>query len=351
MLAGLLKAPSYFAPTSNIERARDRAAVVLQLMHDQDRISDAEFEQARANPAVLSQAAQARAGGYFADWLMESGPGFLTTETTEDVTILTTFDQKVQRAAEAALKKVFDEKVKDSSKAEAAVVVLSADGAVRAMIGGRDTIVQGVFNRATQAKRQTGSSFKPFVYAAALDQGMAPQDYVHDGPLTIRNWSPQNYTRRFYGDVTLTTALSKSLNTATIRLQERAGRESVLRIAEEFGVGNELPNVPSLGLGVFDLTLLEMTGAPVSAMAAVPSAPTAGELRISGEDSPMIAKTGGMGQRVISQHAAAGLISMMREVIQNGTGGRAKLGERDAAGKTDASSIVTHGSSASPISS
>ncbi|WBU55983.1 transglycosylase domain-containing protein [Paracoccus sediminicola] len=340
MLAGLLKAPSYFAPTSNIERARDRAAVVLQLMHDQDRISDAEFEQARANPAVLSQAAQARAGGYFADWLMESGPGFLTTETTEDVTILTTFDQKVQRAAEAALKKVFDEKVKDSSKAEAAVVVLSADGAVRAMIGGRDTIVQGVFNRATQAKRQTGSSFKPFVYAAALDQGMAPQDYVHDGPLTIRNWSPQNYTRRFYGDVTLTTALSKSLNTATIRLQERAGRESVLRIAEEFGVGNELPNVPSLGLGVFDSTLLEMTGAYAGIRNGGRAVSPYGvvELRISGEDSPMIAKTGGMGQRVISQHAAAGLISMMREVIQNGTGGRAKLGERDAAGKTGTTS-------------
>ncbi|SDE37975.1 penicillin-binding protein 1A [Paracoccus isoporae] len=340
MLAGLLKAPSYFAPTSNIQRAQDRAAVVLQLMHDQDRISDAEYEQARANPAVLSQAAQARAGGYFADWLMESGPGFLTTETTEDVTILTTFDQRVQAAAESALKKIFDEKVKPGSKAEAAVVVLSADGAVRAMIGGRDTVVQGVFNRATQAKRQTGSSFKPFVFSAALDQGMSPQDYIHDGPLTIRNWSPQNYTRRFYGDVTLTTALSRSLNTATIRLQEKAGRDSVLRIAEEFGVGTDLPNVPSLGLGVFDSTLLEMTGAYAGIRNGGRAVRPYGvvELRIRGEDSPMIAKSGGMGQRVISQQAAAGLISMMREVIQNGTGGRAKLGERDAAGKTGTTS-------------
>ena len=340
MLAGLLKAPSYFAPTSDIQRAQDRANVVLSLMHEQDRITDAEYEQAKANPAVLSQAAQARAGGYFADWLMESGPGFLTTETTEDVTILTTFDQKVQQAAERAMKRIFDEKVSDGSKAEAAVVVLSADGAVRALVGGRDTVVQGVFNRATQAKRQTGSSFKPFVFAAALDQGMTPDSLVNDGPLTIRNWSPQNYTRKYYGDVTLTRALSQSLNTATIRLQEKAGRDSVLRIAEEFGVGTDLPNVPSLGLGVFDSTLLEMTGAYAGIRNGGRAVRPYGvvELRIRGEDSPMIAQTGGMGQRVISQQAAANLIGMMQQVIEHGTGGRAKLGGRPAAGKTGTTS-------------
>lgn len=340
MLAGLLKAPSYFAPTSNIDRARDRANVVLNLMHEQDRITDAQLAQAKANPAVLSQAAQARAGGYFADWLMESGPGFLTTETTEDVTILTTFDQKVQQAAERAMKRVFDAKVSDGSKAEAAVVVLSADGAVRALVGGRDTIVQGVFNRATQAKRQTGSSFKPFVFAAALDQGMTPDSIINDGPLTIRNWSPKNYTNKFYGDVTLTRALSQSLNTATIRLQEKAGRDSVLRIAEEFGAGTDLPNVPSLGLGVFDTTLLEMTGAYAGIRNGGRAVRPYGvvELRIRGEDSPMIAQTGGMGQRVISQQAAANLIGMMQQVIDNGTGRRAQLGGRPAAGKTGTTS-------------
>jgi len=345
MLAGLLKAPSYFAPTSDIQRAQDRAAVVLQLMREQDRITEAEYQQARANPAVLSAAAAARAGGYFADWLMESGPGFLTTETTEDVTILTTFDQKVQAAAERGLKRIFDEKVKDSSKAEAAVVVLSADGAVRAMIGGRDSKVSGVFNRATQAKRQTGSSFKPFVFAAGLDQGMRPDSIIHDGPLTInikgsRPWSPQNYSRRFSGDVTLTTALSKSLNTATIRIQEKAGRASVRRIAEEFGVGVNLPNVPSLGLGVFDTTLLEMTGAYAGIRNGGRAVRPYGvvELRVRGDNSPMIAKTGGMGQRVISQQAARDLIYMMQQVIQNGTGTRAKLAGREAAGKTGTTS-------------
>lgn len=345
MLAGLLKAPSYFAPTSNINRAQDRASVVLSLMHEQGRITDAEYEKAKANPAVLSQAAAARAGGYFADWLMESGPGFLTTETTEDVTILTTFDQKVQQAAEKALKETFATKVKDGSKAEAAVVVLSADGAVRAMIGGRDDKVSGVFNRATQAKRQTGSSFKPFVFAAGLDQGMTPDSIVQDGPLTInikggKPWSPQNYTRRFSGDVTMTTALKQSLNTATIRIQEKAGRDSVRRIAQEFGVGADLPNVPSLGLGVFDSTLLEMTGAYAGIRNGGRAVRPYGvvELRIRGEESPMIAQTGGMGQRVISQQAASDLIYMMQQVIESGTGRRASLGDRPAAGKTGTTS-------------
>ncbi len=202
MLAGLLIAPSRFAPTADLKRSQDRASVILGLMAEQNYLTPEELAQSRANPATLSQAAAARAGGYFADWVMESGPGFLTSETTEDVTIRTTFDQRIQTAAENALHRVFAEKVSDGSKAQAAVVVMSADGAVRAMIGGRDNTPGGNFNRAIQAKRQTGSSFKPFVYAAALEAGYSPGDRVEDGPLTIRipggkPWSPQNYTRRF----------------------------------------------------------------------------------------------------------------------------------------------------------
>ncbi|MDM7458491.1 MAG: transglycosylase domain-containing protein, partial [Paracoccus sp. (in: a-proteobacteria)] len=167
MMAGLLRAPSRYAPTSSLERSQARASVILGLMEEEGYLTAEEVAYYRANPATLSQAAAARAGGAFADWVMESGPGFLTSETTEDVTITTTFDQRIQRAAERAMQRVFDEKVRDGSKAETAVVIMSADGAVRAMIGGRDIRSQGVFNRATQAKRQTGSSFKPFVYAAA----------------------------------------------------------------------------------------------------------------------------------------------------------------------------------------
>ena len=169
MLAGLLVAPTRFAPTNNLERSQNRAATILRLMNEQGYLSDADRQAALANPAQLSQAAAARAGGYFADWIMSSGPEFFTRKTTEDVIIRTTLDQRIQTAAEDAMEWVFANKVKPGSKAQAAIVVMDADGAVRGMVGGRDTKVAGAFNRAIQAKRQTGSAFKPFVYATALD--------------------------------------------------------------------------------------------------------------------------------------------------------------------------------------
>lgn len=345
MLAGLLKAPSYFAPTSSLQRAQDRGTVILGLMHDQGYLDDAAFAAAKTSPAVLSKAAAARAGGYFADWVMESGPGFLTSETTEDVTITTTFDQRIQRAAERAMKRIFDEKVADGSKAQAAVVIMSPDGAVRAMIGGRDNTATGTFNRATQAQRQTGSSFKPFVFAAALDQGYGPNDLVLDAPLTINvrgsgPWSPQNYSRRYSGEVTLTSALARSLNTATIRLQESAGRDAVRRVAQDFGFANNLASGPALGLGASESTLLAMTGAYAGIRNGGTAVRPYGlvELRIKGDDQPLIGQSGGMGQRVISQKAAGELIGMMERVIEGGTGTRAKLPGRPAAGKTGTTS-------------
>ncbi|MCT4331476.1 penicillin-binding protein [Paracoccus sp. YLB-12] len=345
MLAGLLKAPSYFAPTANLQRSQDRASVILGLMHEQDYLDDTQFAEAKANPAVLSRAASERAGGYFADWVMETGPGFLTSETTEDVTVKTTFDQRIQRAAERAVKRIFDEKVKEGSKAQVAVVVMSADGAVRAMIGGRDTTVNGAFNRAIQAKRQTGSSFKPFVYAASLEAGHSPSDIVQDGPLTIRmsggrTWSPQNYTRRFYGPVTLTDALKRSLNTATIRVQESVGRDAVRRVAHDFGIVSNLTSSPSLGLGASEATLLELTGAYAGIRNGGTSVAPYGlvELNIKGDDQPLMGQMGGMGARVISQRAAGQLIYMMQQVIASGTGTRAQLGDRPAAGKTGTTS-------------
>ena len=346
MLAGLLRAPSYFSPTSNLERAQDRADVILGLMREQGYLTKAQYDEAVANPAQLSRAAAARAGGYFADWVMETGPGFLTTETTEDVTIKTTFDQRMQRAAERALARVFAEKVDEGSKAQAAVVVMSADGAVRAMIGGRDTVVVGAFNRATQAKRQVGSAFKPFVFAAALDQGMSPNDVVLDGPLTIRipggrSWSPENYTRNYKGMISLTSALANSLNTATIRLQEAAGRDNVRRIASDFGVGDNLAPGPALGLGASESTLLAMTGAYAGIRNGGTAVTPYGlvELRIQGDDTALMGQSGGMGKRVISQKSAVELIWMMRQVVEKGTGTRARLpGGREVAGKTGTTS-------------
>ena len=341
MLAGLLKAPSYYAPTNDLQRAQDRGSVILALMHDQGYLTDAQYADARDHPARLSSAAQARAGGYFADWVMESGPAFLTKDTTEDVIIRTTLDQKIQKAAEQALAGVFATKLKPGSKTEAAVVVMSADGAVRAMVGGRESIVSGAFNRATQALRQTGSTFKPFVYAAALDLGYTMNSIVEDAPLTIYvpgsgDWSPKNYDPDFRGMITLTDALAHSVNTATVRVSEAVGLDAVRQVAANFGFASNLAAGPALALGVSESTLIEMTGAYAGILNGGSSVKPYGlvELRIQGDDTPLLGQEGGMGERVISENAARQLTYMMNQVIERGTGRRAKLDGWEAAGKT-----------------
>ncbi|MDW4551302.1 PBP1A family penicillin-binding protein [Defluviimonas sp. D31] len=345
MLAGLLKAPSYYAPTNDLGRAQERAALILGLMHDQGYITDTQYAEAQATPARLSQAAEARAGGYFADWVMESGPGFLTQDTTEDVIVRTTLDQRMQTAAEDALAFVFDTKVKEGSQAQAAIVVMSADGAVRAMVGGRKTKVNGAFNRAIQAKRQVGSTFKPFVYAAALDMGYTMNSIVEDAPITLHvkgsgEWSPKNYTPDFRGPITLTDALANSINTATVRVSQWVGLEAVRQVAEYFGLASDLAAGPAVALGASESTLLEMTGAYAGILNGGSSVRPYGltELRIQGDDTALMGQEGGMGERVISEEAARQLTYMMTQVIERGTGGRARLPDRDAAGKTGTTS-------------
>ena len=341
MLAGLLKAPSRYAPTSNLQRSQDRASVILGLMHDQGYLTDAEYEDAKANPARLSQAAQARAGGYFADWVMDTGPAFLTSDTTEDVVMRTTLDQNIQRDAEVALDTVFSTKLKAGSKAEAAIVVMSADGAVRAMVGGRQVQAPGAFNRATQALRQTGSTFKPFVYAAALDLGYNMNTIVEDAPLTIYvpgsgNWSPKNYEAGYRGFITMTDALANSINTATVRVSQMAGLDAVRQVASQFGFATKLADGPALALGVSESTLLDMTGAYAGILNGGSSVKPYGlvELTIQGDDTPLLGQEGGIGERVISEQAAQQLTYMMTQVVERGTGRRAGIDGWQIAGKT-----------------
>jgi 1A family penicillin-binding protein len=343
MLAGLLIAPSRFAPTANLERSQNRATVIVGLMEEQGYLSPEEADFARENPARLSEAAEARAGGYFADWVMDQGPAFLTRETTEDVVIRTTFDQRIQNAAEEALQFIFDTKVDASSEAQAAIVVMSADGAVRAMVGGRKFRgIAGQFNRAIQANRQTGSAFKPFIYAAALDMGWNPFDPILDAPLTINvpgsgPWSPQNYSEDFLNyEVTLTEALKRSLNTPAVRLSEAVGRDAVRQVAQNFGIESDIAAGPAIALGVSESTLLEMTGAYAGILNGGTSVIPYGlvELRLQGNDEPLIGQEGGMGERAISEIAAQELVYMLSEVVKSGTGTRAALPDREAAGKT-----------------
>ncbi|EKE44508.1 penicillin-binding protein [Oceaniovalibus guishaninsula JLT2003] len=342
MLAGLLVAPTRYAPTNDLQRSQDRASVIIGLMEREGYLTPEEVREARAHPAELSAAAEARAGGYFADWVMTDAPDFLTRKTTEDVILRTTFDPRIQRAAESALDYIFDAKVREGSKAQAAIVVMSADGAVRAMVGGRKFKgVAGQFNRAIMAKRQTGSAFKPFVYAAALELGYSPNDRVMDAPLTLNipgsgPWSPRNYTGEYRGEITLTEALEHSINTAAVRVSEAVGRENVRKVASDFGIDSDLAAGPALALGASESTLLEMTGAYAGILNGGSSVEPYGlvELRLKGNDTPLIGQTGGLGERVISQDAAQQLTWMMSRVIEAGTGQRARLPGREAAGKT-----------------
>ena len=347
MLAGLLKAPSKYAPTNNLKRAQDRADVIIDLMAEQGFLTPAEAADAHAHPAQLSEAAQTKSDGFFADWVMETAPDFLTSTTTEDVIMRTTLDQKLQKDAEEALAWVFDNKVKSGSKAQAAIVVMSADGAVRAMVGGRKIEAAGSFNRATQALRQTGSSFKPFVYAAALDLGWSPADFVDDSPLTINipgsgPWTPDNYDKKFEGLITLTQALKESRNIPAVRVSEAVGREAVRAVAEGFGIQSDLAAGPALALGASESTLIEMTGAYAGILNGGSSVTPYGlmELKLKDEAEPLMGAGGGIGERVISEEAAQLLTYMMTQVVESGTGTRARLDDRPVAGKTGTTSAA-----------
>ncbi|NRB35889.1 MAG: transglycosylase domain-containing protein [Rhodobacteraceae bacterium] len=341
MLAGLLVAPTRYAPTANLTRSQNRAGVIVGLMEEQGYLTAAQATQARTQPAALSQAAAEKAGGYFADWVMDTAPGFLTSETTEDVIMRTTLDLEIQRAAEEALAFVFTEMVSEGSKAQAAIVVMSADGAVRGMVGGRKTKVSGAFNRATQALRQTGSAFKPFVYATALELGASPLDTVIDEPYCLNipgsgEWCPRNYTNQFYGRVTLTRALQDSLNIPAVKVSESVGRQNVLRVAADFGIDRDLVDSPSLALGASESTLIEMTGAYAGILNGGSSVMPYGltDLRLLADREPLLSRESGIGERVIREPAARQLVWMMSKVVEEGSGQRAQLPGWQVAGKT-----------------
>ena len=344
MLAGLLVAPTRYAPTNNLERSQARAETVLKLMHEQGYLSNSQHADAVASPARLSEAAQKKAGGYFADWVMQTGPEFFTRDTTEDVIIRTTLDQRIQTAAEEAMRTIFEAKVREGSEAQAAIVVMSSDGAVRAIVGGRKTRVTGEFNRATMAKRQTGSSFKPFVYATALDLGRSPLDMIEDAPYCLNipgsgQWCPKNYSRNFRGMVTLSDALKYSLNIPAVKLAVESGLDTVRTVAEQFGIVSDLAQGPALALGASEASLLEMTGAYAGILNGGSSVTPYGmtELRLLGSEEPIFASNSGIGERVIREQTAAQLIWMMNKVVTEGTGTRAALPDRPVAGKTGTS--------------
>tara|TARA_B100000963_G_scaffold204401_1_gene177994 strand:+ start:873 stop:3017 length:2145 start_codon:yes stop_codon:yes gene_type:complete len=341
MLAGLLVAPSRYAPTNNLLKSQKRANIILNLMEQQGLLSSELATFYKENPAKISIKASQKAGGHFADWVMQSAPYFFTSKTTEDVTIETTFDPKIQEAAEAVLEYIFKEKVDPNSKAQVAIVIMSPDGAVRAMIGGRQLQVLGAFNRSTQALRQPGSAFKPIVYAAALEQGYKPNDLIRDEAFEIKipgsgTWTPQNNEKKFNGIVSLTDALSESLNIPAIKLALRVGMENIGQISKGLGINSKISTNPSVALGVSETTLLDLTSAYGTILndgiRVLPYGLEKLSLETGGTFSNKTPSP--KNERVLRSETSHGMIYMLEKALSNGTGKKALFPNWEAAGKT-----------------
>jgi penicillin-binding protein 1A len=320
MLAGLPRAPSRFNPRTDPSAAAMRARVVLAAMADSGAIT---AEQARAASAqiAVSPAPQLSAG-WFADWVAEGAQAMAPANT--DIRVRTTLDARLQAIAEARLTALLDGPGAAAGVTQGAVVGLDAGtGAVRAMVGGRD-YRQSSFNRAVLARRQPGSAFKPFVWLAALETGVQPDDIVLDAPIRIGNWSPADFERRYLGEITVEEALAQSANTSAVRLMQQAGGpRAVARVAGQLGIADKLPNDASLALGTGEVGLLELVGSYAAFFN--------GGARVTpyGLNTSPVAV-----QPVIDAELAAMMMRMMTSVVARGTGRAAAVAGHEVAGKT-----------------
>lgn len=336
MIAGLLKAPSRYAPTRDLTAARDRAAVVLASMVDAGYIDKTTMQAARAKPASLdSRALPSQGARYFADWLLDRVPDFLG-HADRDLIVVTTLDAGLQRRAERAVETALARDGGTVAASQAALLVMDHDGAVRAMVGGRN-YQQSQFNRATQARRQPGSAFKPVVYLAGLEAGLNPESTFDDIPVTVDGWSPRNYSGKHEGAVSMRYALARSINTVAVRVSEWAGRGNVINAAFRLGITSEIPAHPSIALGTAEVSLLDLTAAyGTFANGGLGTLPHA-IVEIRDRSGRVLYQRKGAGAgRVISAQHAGQMTDMLRAVMHGGTGKLARL-ERPSAGKTGTS--------------
>ena len=326
VLAGLLKAPSRYNPTNNTDLAKQRAEIVLKTMVETGALSETQAKGARQNATLILKNAAATKNTlrarFFSDWVLSQIESFVGT-VDRDLVVRTTLRAEISGLAQ--------------NIGEGAVLSLSPDGAVRAMVGGR-AYADSQFNRVTQALRQPGSAFKPFVYLAALDAGYAPDDLVTDGPINIAGWKPQNFSGKYLGPVSVQDALAESINTVAVRLAQATGPKAVVTTAQRLGITSDMKPELSLALGSAEVTLLELTAAyaPLAngGLAILPYAITA----ITDRDGVVLYQRQGdeLG-RVIAPGRVATMNRMMRGVIEHGTGTAATFGF-PAAGKTGTSS-------------
>ncbi len=336
MLAGLLKAPSRYNPISSPERAAKRTTQVLQRMVDAGYLSPEEARVAELHKGTVVGGAGSRHGGrYFVDWVLARVSDFVSTHD-RDVIVATTLDPRIQRLAESKAREILDGPGARKDVSQAAIVAMTLDGAVRAMVGGR-SYTRSKFNRAVQAYRQPGSAFKPLVYLAGLEAGLHPNSRIMDSPVQVNGWRPRNFTGRYRGEVTLRQALSQSINTVAVRVSERAGRRNVVDAARRFGITADLKPIPSIALGTGDVSLIELTSVyAVFANGGIGVWPH-GIDTIHDTDGRLIYSRSGSGPgRVASRRHTSALTGMLVDVVEHGTGRAARL-SRPAAGKTGTS--------------
>ena len=341
MLAGLFKAPSKYAPHINLPAARARANEVLTNMVQAGFMTEGQVIGARRNPAVAIDRSKDRSPDHFLDYAFEQVKELARTrpELANDriVTVRTSLDPGLQRQAErAVLDNLRQHGPRYHVEEGAVVVVVPETGAVRAMVGGKD-YGESQFNRAVTAIRQPGSSFKPFVYITAFMNGYSPASVVPDAPISIGGWSPRNYSRGYAGPVTLKTALTKSINTIPVRLAQAIGRDKIVAYAHAMGITTELLITRPLPLGVAEVTVIDMAASYASfASGGLKVTPTAIlEVRNSAGEAiyeHAISRT--PPERLFPEEKAGEMNEVLVNVVENGTGRRARVEGVTAAGKT-----------------
>lgn len=334
MLAGLPKAPSTYAPTQNPKGAQRRAGSVLDNLLETGAITPFEAREARQNPPVIINQNTDSDLGYFFDYAAAKAKE-LSTGVAGDVIVTTTIDQKLQRDAEAAVTSALTVEARIAGADQAALVAYDSSGALRAMVGGR-SYKESQFNRAVQARRQPGSAFKPFVYIAAMEAGLTPESRFIDQPVDIEGWQPTNYTPGFAGPVRLTEAVANSINTVAVQVTEQVGRDKVAEAAKRMGIKSDVPPHRSIALGAVNMTLEELTGAYLPlARGGLSPTPYAIEKIVTSDGVTLYQhEDNGAPPRILSRDVSRKMNHLLYQVMHSGTGRRASLGLRQAAGKT-----------------
>lgn len=337
MLAGLFKAPAKYAPHINLPAARARANEVLTNMVQGGLMSEGQVLDARRHPANVVERASIKTPDYFLDWAFEEVKKTSGGLRHTSLIVRTTIDLDLQNATEESVEFYLRQNGQQYKVTQAAVVVMENDGAVRAMVGGRD-YGASQFNRATGALRQAGSSFKPYVYVTAMENGFTPESVVADAPISWGTWSPQNYNRGYAGRINLTTALVKSINTIPVRLtKDHLTTKPIAALAKAMGVESEISLHKTMCLGTSGMTVMDQaTGYLTFANGGYAGTRHAFTqiLTSSGDLVWDFAKNGSKPLRVISEQADTSMNTILAQVPEWGTGRRAELTNTRVAGKT-----------------